>query len=492
MKISHIGDGKGEEKMDRFNNNNNYSLIFRTGLAFIVALIGLHVSLSSAADSHTKWVKPHKAVSQEQIDQLPFYPSRATTGGQTLKPEMFEDPTVCKLCHEEIYQQWQRSVMAHSWDDPIYKALFLRASKATDGQLDNFCIGCHSPIGMTSMGADASAIENEVDLPGVNCEVCHNIAAVSGNDNGAYTLRPNTEAHIKLGPRQDAASPYHKTAYSALHTQSEFCSTCHNVTHPFNGTAIERTYDEWKESAYNEEGIQCQDCHMTPGPGMNINPGKSAVMGKERQHIYSHEFTGGNSTLHRYFGDEQSAELAAKMLQSAATIEFVNLPQRLVAGELVTVQVKVANVGAGHKLPTGFPEGREVWIDFAVTSADAQTHYRSGAVVDGQTEQGTRNFKVTLGDANGDVVDLNVWEVDKVLSDTRILPKGYALVDYTFVVPADVSGSVQLSATLNYWPFSQKLVDELLGENQLQVEIVNMASTQQSLPVDIQAQLGTR
>ncbi|MEH6575963.1 MAG: multiheme c-type cytochrome [Amphritea sp.] len=93
---------------------------------------------------------------------------------------MFENPTVCKGCHEDIYQQWQRSVMARSWDDPIYQALFLRASKATDGQVDNFCIACHSPIGMTSMNGDASAIVQNVELPGVNCEVCHTVLQVIG------------------------------------------------------------------------------------------------------------------------------------------------------------------------------------------------------------------------------------------------------------------------------------------------------------------------
>ncbi len=115
-------------------------------------------------------------------------------------------------------------------------------------------------------------------------------------------------------------------------------------------------------------------------------------MGKERKHIYSHEFTGGNSTLHQYFDDPESAELAREMLRSAATIEFVEFPETLTAGKLATVKVKVANVGAGHKLPTGFPEGREVWIDFDVKAANQVSVYRSGAVVDGHTEPGTPQF----------------------------------------------------------------------------------------------------
>lgn len=450
----------------------------------LACILVLCPAITQAESGMQKWLKPHKPESTEAIhQQLPYYPSRASTD-RPLKPEMFESPEVCKGCHGEIYQQWQRSVMAHSWKDPIYRALFKRASQATDGQVDNFCIACHSPIGMTSMNGSAATLEEPNDnLPGVNCEVCHNIRGITGSDNGAYILAPNRDKHIKLGPRHDADSPYHQTEYSNLHTKSEFCSVCHNVSHPFNSTPIERTYDEWQESAYNEQGIQCQDCHMTPGPGQKTNPGKSAVMGKSREHIYSHEFSGGNSTLHQYFDDPIGAELAREMLRSAATMEFISLPTSLVAGELATIQVKVSNVGAGHKLPTGFPEGREVWVDFSVNSNEQAPIYRSGAVVDGHTEPGTRSFKVTLGDKNGDVVDLNVWEVDRILSDTRILPNGYTIVEYTFLVPQNIQGSVTLDAKLNYWPFSQQLVDELLGEGKLTVDIVTMTTASTELRV---------
>ncbi|WP_254463179.1 MULTISPECIES: multiheme c-type cytochrome [Photobacterium] len=442
------------------------------------------VVLAQHPTGNEKWLHPHKPTSQAEIDaQMPFYPSRASTGGMDLKPEMFEDPQVCKGCHQEIYRQWSQSVMANSWDDPIYQALFKRASEATKGEIDNFCIACHSPIGMTSMKATSAMIGSDQTLPGVNCEVCHNISELSGHDNAAYVLTPNRAMHVKLGPRTDAESPYHKTEFSDLHTRSEFCSVCHNVTHPMNSTPIERTYDEWQESVYNEQGVQCQDCHMTPGPGTSDNPGKSAIMGKDRKHIYSHDFSGGNSTLLEYLGHSESAQLSRDMLRSAATIEFMNLPSHVIPGEPVTIKVKVTNTGAGHKLPTGFPEGREVWIDFSASHDKNRPLYRSGAVVNGETEAGTRNFKVWLGDKNGDIVDLNVWEVDRVLADNRIPPKGFAIVDYTFVVPEDSKGKLTLAASLKYWPFSQHLVDELLGAGKMKVDIVEMTAATTTLAV---------
>jgi hypothetical protein len=141
------------------------------------------------------------------------------------------------------------------------------------------------------------------------------------------------------------------------------------------------------------------------------------------------------------------------------------------------VRVKVANVGAGHKLPTGFPEGREVWIDLHAVDANGHEFYRLGAIKDGATEPGTRNFKVHLGDKDGKELDIEVWNATQILSDNRILPKGYDIREFSFQVPDDAVSPISVTAELNYWPFSQRLVDFLLGKDKLQVEIVQMAAT---------------
>ena len=413
-----------------------------------------------------------------------FFPSRISTEGKFFDDHEFQDPKVCAGCHAKIYQEWESSVMAMSWKDPIYRALLERASEATNGAVDNFCIGCHSPVGLTTNNATATGEDNLIADRGVDCEGCHNISNVEGAGNGAFVLTPNKFGRpLKFGPRSDAVSPYHDTAYSDVHTKSEFCSTCHNVTHPFNKLPIERTYDEWRDSLYNSQGIECQDCHMTPGPGVQGNPGKSAVMGKEREHVYSHQFASANVTLLKHFGKEQAANDATEMLRSAATMQFVNVPGTVTAGQNEMISLKVSNTGAGHKLPTGFPEGREVWVDFKVTDKQGNTIYRLGAIKDGRTEANTKNFKAILGDKNGDVVDINVWEADRVLADTRILPNSFALLEYAFSVPVGVEGPLTITAVLNYWPFPQYIVDKLLGQGEMKVEITEMTSVIQTLDV---------
>lgn len=457
-------------------------------------LAGLLVAALGAADEpqgndnqgNDKWLEPARSKLMHVIGGMPFFPHRAnTTDNAVLNVKDFDDAQVCGACHTEIYRQWRSSMMSQAWDEPIYRALLKHASEATDGRVDNFCTGCHSPIGLTTgqitSELNRSSIEDSTKnhpMPGVDCETCHNISARTGLDNGAYVLSPRANGKpTKFGPRKDAVSPYHDTVYSALHTRSDFCATCHNVTHPFSSVAVERTYDEWLESPYSLNDETCQDCHM---PGF---AGKAAIMGPDREQVASHWFSGANATVLAYLGQHEGAQRARDMLARAAAIHFQQLPAAIMPGHYTSVAVKVANVGAGHKLPTGFPEGREIWIDFRVLDASGRELYRLGSIKDGKTENGTRNFKVRLGDKDGNELDVEVWNATQILSDNRILPKGYDTREFSFLVPADAVGPLSLTAELNYWPFSQKLADYLLGKDKLQVEISQMAKVTQSVPL---------
>ena len=479
-----------------FNGCNAYiqgfikvSLIASFSL-FIVTFWYLDIPVYAAENitPTSKWLQPQRKT-LELPELMPFPPHRASTDHRDLTSKMFDKPEVCGACHTTIYQQWRTSVMSRSWDDPIYLALLKRASKATDGDLNNFCTGCHTPIGLTTGQIDTQEVrtpDTTSPLPGVDCESCHNMSARTGIDNGAYVLTPNAHGRpTKFGPRENATSPYHDTVYSPLHLRSDFCGTCHNVTHPVTGVPVERTYDEWQESPYNSASTECQDCHMTPFKG------KAASMGPEREAVASHWFSGGNVSLLEHFGEKEAAERSRAMLRSAGVIDIISIPESVQTGQVVSVQVKVTNTGTGHKLPTGFPEGREVWIDFQVTDKNDEQVYRLGQIEDGQTESGTKNFKVHLGDKNGDEVELDVWLADKILFDNRILPKGYQVVEYNFLIPEEIEGPLTIRADLNYWPFPQKIVDFLLGEGEMQVEVTQIATATVILNTDSKIGMST-
>jgi hypothetical protein len=410
--------------------------------------------------------------------EFPFFPSRAATAGRKVTADQFDPPEVCGGCHDALYGQWQGSMHSNAWADPVYRAALRLMSDASGGKVDNFCMACHTPVGVVTgeaspSGKGMSPISNR----GVQCDVCHSISRSSGIGNGSYVLTPNLNGRkLELGPFEDAVSPYHDTAYSRLHTQSEFCGQCHDVTHPFNRLPLERTYTEWRDSAYAGAGTQCQDCHMKP------ELGRSTSFSKERAQIYTHYFVGGNALVPRLLGDQTHARAAEEMLRSAAEVEILP-PRALQAGNTHSIGVRVRNVGAGHKLPTGFPEGREMWLDFQVLDPQGRTLYRLGAVKAGRTEPGTRTFKVVLGDRNNRVVDTNILEADRVLYDTRIEPHGYRDVEYTVRLPREATGSVRLVADLNYWSFSQALLDELMGSQAPRALVVRMATATATIPV---------
>ena len=124
-----------------------------------------------------------------------------------------------------------------------------------------------------------------------------------------------------------------------------------------------------------------------------------------------------------------------------------------------------------------------MWIYFTVTDAKGAVVYRSGAVKDGKTEPGTEDFKVHLGDKDGNTVDTEIWLVTSVLADTRVLPNGYDIRTFHFPVPLKAEGPFKLEAKLNYWPFSQALADQLLGAGKMPTEIVTIASADTNVAV---------
>ena len=237
----------------------------------------------------------------------------------------------------------------------------------------------------------------------------------------------------------DAVSPYHETAYSAFHMTAEFCGACHNVDHPANGLHLEATYTEWKNGPYAEEGIVCQDCHMTPGPGPNKpNPGTAAAGGPQRDHIYIMTFAGGNVGL----GD---AALAEERLKAAAEIEVV-APDVVAPGESGEAEVTITNVGAGHYLPTGLTEVRQMWLEVTATEPDGDPQ-----VI------GEHKFGTVLKDADGNS-PVELWEAVDFESDDRIPPKESVTDTFEFTMPD--GGEVELDATLYYRSCSEEMAEE--------------------------------
>ena len=110
--------------------------------------------------------------------------------------------------------------------------------------------------------------------------------------------------------------------------------------------------------------------------------------------------------------------------------------------------VRVANTGAGHALPTGVADFRELWLELTVTDASGKLVLASGQPVDGAVPEDARLFRKVFGDAEGKPVGLKFWRYAKLLEDTRIPVDGWR--DEAWPLPADAKGPFKADIKLNF------------------------------------------
>lgn len=386
----------------------------------------------------------------------------------------FMTPDTCSGCHGLIYNQYRDTMHAYAFVDPFYWSEAKLAGEEAGEDVRNFCHSCHAAaaVMIEKIPEDANKA-SQLAKAGVICDFCHSVTEVTGDGNVNFTLE--TATNTKRGPYKDSYSPFHLTEYSEIHTKAEFCAGCHDVFHPVNGLPIEQPYREWKEGPYAEKGIVCQDCHMTPGPGVTKpNPGVVAVKGPEREHYFTHNTAGANVFMANYLGHEEIARLAEERLKAAATIEISSKRQD---GNQAAVTVKVTNVGAGHKIPTGLTNFRHMWIELTVTDASGKVIYASGVLdKDGNLPKDAHIFHTVFGDASGKPTD-KVWEAEKILFDNRIPPGQSAEEVFEFVIPSGAKKPLTIKARLLYRSAPQYIVDKLM-EDKPKVPVIEMASTQ--------------
>lgn len=356
-------------------------------------------------------------------------------------------------CHAGLVGDWRPSMHRQALSDPLYRLKLEEGDAATNGALGPFCNACHGPVAVMSgeiEGLDQSKLSS-VSAEAIGCDFCHQVS-------GTNTPLGNTSQRVtgdgtKRAQLYDAQAP-HAVAYSAFHETAEFCGACHNVDHPGNGLHLEATYSEWKASPYPAEGIACQDCHMTPGPGVTApNPGKAANTGPDREHIFRMTFVGGNVAL----GDAARAE---ERLKGAATLGL-ELPELVESGE-VAVKTTIANVGAGHYLPTGLTEVRQMWLEVVATDADGTELLRE-----------RRDFGTVLANEEGEG-PVELWEAASIKSDDRIAPRQSTSNEYAFGMGA---GPVTVEAALYY----RSCPEEMAEKAGIEVPTTLMASAKQTV-----------
>ena len=448
------------------------------------------------------WTLPKATAPENMVWGVPSMPG-------DVKASRFYTAEDCGGCHDEIFKQWKGSMMGNAWKDPVfiavYKHYLAHSNTAQEKEETAICSRCHTPVGYIAdaQGRYFQGELSEAERDGVYCDVCHSMAKSAGVGNGAFILEPGDAAAgvggVKYGPRKDAESPFHDTAYSDLHTRSELCGVCHDVAHAHNIMPIENTYTEWRTGPYNtgdpKTSTHCQDCHMrqTPtvaGTGVTAlpdSPGFSApreMGGKARDHVWQHWFIGGNAAVPELLGNPEWARMAKDRLSKAVVVSIENL-QPAKAGEIIRFNVRVENVGAGHYLPTGLTYVRQMWLHVQVKDSKQNVVYESGGLDKaGNIDASAVIYKTVLGEGGTERKPTFFLPVAvQVLSDKRIRPKGYSIEPYAFELPNNLKGDAEIEVTVRYRSAPQFLINDLLGKDAPELPIFNMASAKQAIKV---------
>ena len=221
----------------------------------------------------------------------------------------FPSAAKCQACHPEHYREWSVSPHAYAQMSPVFNAMSSKLIQLTNGTLGDFCIRCHTPVGMAL--DQPIAISNMDRTPsereGVTCVVCHRINQNWGKISGRHALvgggldkpvygpigndilqqvlaDPDQYGVLTSGPKDPTirSREVHSESipFFALGT-SAVCGSCHDVFAP-NGFRLEDAFSEYKTSpAARIKQQSCQDCHMgvTPGVADGYRCAPAAIVG---------------------------------------------------------------------------------------------------------------------------------------------------------------------------------------------------------------------
>jgi hypothetical protein len=410
------------------------------------------------------------------------------------------EPSDCTACHGryvagrdyEPFDSWGGSMMANSARDPLFWAAVDIANQDEPGA-GEFCIRCHSPrawLAGRSSVPDGSALtgypnEPDNDFEGIDCHFCHRMyegpEGTPFTQNGQYWVDDGTpvDEPARRGPYLQTFAP-HPTAQSTYHGSSEFCGACHDLRNPLRNLLDaegqdtgrlfpeQTTYTEWARSAFAAEGTSCQDCHMPVAevdPAFacsSFNPPRPTNDPGDDAPVFRHDLSGANSFMLEVIKGEYGADLnrtgelqagidrALQMLQGAATVELDTDPVA-VEGDTLNVGVRVTNL-TGHKLPTGYPEGRRMWLEVLATDALGTPFFVSGEY-DGATATLVTDAQLrvyeTLHGAHGQGPGFHLVLNERIYSDTRIPPRGFVPDPDTTPVGRDYP--VLPDSTIAHW-----------------------------------------
>jgi len=250
-------------------------------------------------------------------------PTPSGEAASTATLPAFQPAATCGECHTRELEQWRESWMSRAWTARNFQhdvEALARAGETDRRFSPAGCLRCHAPLAVVLRDP---GVERAISREGVSCDFCHSIASIGGSD-GSGKLRLDPRGVRYGAPRGGAgadadpgkpAAPHPVGRTEALR-DPRLCALCHS-DFDRNGIPLERTYKEWLDSPYAQQGVVCVDCHMAPVEGDTTR--------------VSHRFPGGHAD--------------SPLLPGTAVISV----READSSEVV---LEVVNARAGHHFPT--------------------------------------------------------------------------------------------------------------------------------------------
>ena len=145
------------------------------------------------------------------------------------------------------------------------------------------------------------------------------------------------------------------------------------------------------------------------------------------------------------------------------------------------LKLTIKNTGAGHYLPTGLTDLRQMWIEIIVDNEKGQTIYSSGRLdKDNYLPEGAIIFNTVFGDGKGNPT-LNISKAREILRDKRIPP--LQSLSETVELPEGDWKQLTATARLLYRSAPQKILDMASGKGRFALPVVTMAETRERMDI---------
>ncbi len=162
--------------------------------------------------------------------------------------DRFPSALECRECHPRQYREWAVSQHAYAQISPVFNAMHGTILKLTNGTNGDFCIRCHTPVGMNLGEPLFTGNENrhQISREGVTCISCHRVNRNYGKISGRLALLEGGVQQRVYGPlgnerleqvlckgsgfRVERERIHEEIEQSFYITRPGFCGSCHDVT----------------------------------------------------------------------------------------------------------------------------------------------------------------------------------------------------------------------------------------------------------------------